>query len=70
MNVYHLSTMWSSIIIFILTFAILGILLGFSSIFNSTAGRQNKNIALQGNVSISNMTESTQPNNNNSRAAK
>jgi hypothetical protein len=60
--------MWSSIIIFILTFAILGLLLGFASIFNSNEGRQSTNSALQENLSITNMTRSVQANNNSSNS--
>jgi hypothetical protein len=62
--------MWSSVVIFILTFAILGLLLGFASVYNANSGRQSKSIALQDNITVSNMTQSAQPNNSSSGAGQ
>ena len=62
-NVCDIIAMWSSIIIFILTFAVLGLLLGFASVYTASPLKQNKSTVPQGNSTASNITQAMQNNN-------
>jgi hypothetical protein len=51
--------MWSSVVLFILTFAVLGLLLGFAAVYNTNQGGQaGEGITLQQNAS-GNATEAS-----------
>lgn len=51
--------MWSSVVLFILTFAVLGLLLGFAAVYNTNQEEQTgEGITLQQNAS-GNATESS-----------
>ncbi len=65
--------MWSSIVLFVLTFAVLGLLLGFASVYNNANNnleKQNPTIAVQNSSTVSNSTQTTSTSNNNSSATR
>jgi len=55
--------MRSTIVLFILAFAVLGLLLGFAETYNTGSQKQNDNITMHDNVTTSNSTQSGQPSN-------
>ncbi|MDQ4100605.1 MAG: hypothetical protein M3115_00235 [Thermoproteota archaeon] len=56
--------MWSSVVLFVLTFAVLGLLLGFSAVYNANQeGQTGQGLALSGN-STGNATEMRPTSNN------
>lgn len=62
--------MWSSVVLFVLTFAVLGLLLGFSAVYNTNQGEQTgRDLALSGNSS-GNATEMGPTSNNNSNVTQ
>jgi hypothetical protein len=42
--------MWSSVVLFVLTFAVLGLLLGFAAVYDTDQQGQMNNAMIQGNV--------------------
>ncbi len=59
--------MWSSAILFILTFAVLGLLLGFAAVYHTGSESQSGNItAGEENITAANVTQSSESNNNSS----
>jgi heme/copper-type cytochrome/quinol oxidase subunit 2 len=54
--------MWSSIVLFVLTFAVLGLLLGFAAVYDRNQQAQMGNASTQENV-IANVTQGSQPSN-------
>lgn len=62
--------MWSSVVLFVLTFAVLGLLLGFSAVYNTNQEVQTgRDLALSGNSS-GNATEMGPTSNNNSNVTQ
>jgi hypothetical protein len=56
--------MRSTIVLFILAFAVFGLLLGFAEVYSNGPEKQNDNIIMmQGNVTASNSTQGTQASN-------
>jgi hypothetical protein len=55
--------MRSTIVLFILAFAVFGLLLGFAEVFSNGNERQSDNIPMQHNVTTSNSTQGTQTGN-------
>jgi hypothetical protein len=55
--------MRSTIVLFILAFAVFGLLLGFAEVYSNGPERQNDNIMMQDNVTASNSTQGAQASN-------
>jgi hypothetical protein len=56
--------MWSSVILFILTFAVLGLLLGFAAVYHTGSESQSGSItAEEENITAANVTQSSESNN-------
>jgi hypothetical protein len=49
--------MWSSVVLFVLTFAVLGLLLGFAAVYDTNQERQIDDAVIHENVSSSNVTQ-------------
>ncbi len=54
--------MWSSVVLFVLTFAVLGLLLGFAAVYDTNQQRQMDNATIKENVTA-NVTQGSQPGN-------
>jgi hypothetical protein len=54
-----LVVMWSSVVLFVLTFAVLGLLLGFAAVYNTNQEGQIDDAVIHENVS-SNVTQGSQ----------
>jgi hypothetical protein len=54
--------MWSSVVLFILTFAVLGLLLGFAAVYHTGTEGQRDNMTVQKNITA-NITQDNQSNN-------
>jgi hypothetical protein len=52
--------MWSSVVLFVLTFAVLGLLLGFATVYNTNRHGQMNNTMVQGNLTA-NVTRGSNP---------
>lgn len=62
--------MWSSVVLFVLTFAVLGLLLGFSAVYNTNQEEQTgQGLAIPGNSS-GNATEMGPISNNNTNVTQ
>jgi len=55
--------MRSTIVLFILAFAVFGLLLGFAEVYSNGHENQSGNSTMQGNSTASNSTQSAQANN-------
>lgn len=53
-------TMWSSVVLFVLTFAVLGLLLGFATVYDTNQQAQTGKGRIQENVTT-NVTQGSQP---------
>jgi hypothetical protein len=54
--------MWSSVVLFVLTFAVLGLLLGFATVYDTNQESQLDNVRIQENITA-NVTQGSQPGN-------
>ena len=50
MNRYDHLAMWSSVVLFVLTFAVFGLLLGFAAIYDTNQQGQRDGVRIQENV--------------------
>jgi hypothetical protein len=53
--------MWSSMVLFILTFAVLGLLLGFAAVYHTGPERQRDNMTVKENITA-NVTQGSESN--------
>jgi hypothetical protein len=66
-NVYEsmpgTSAMRSTIVLFVLAFAVFGVLLGFAEVYSNGPERQSGNITMPNNVTVTNSTQGSQVSN-------
>jgi len=55
--------MRSTIVLFVLAFAVFGLLLGFAEVYSNSPEKQGDNLTMQDNATVSNSTQSAQPSN-------